>query len=118
MKKNKLQQLLNLLSEYSSVYESYNPSHSIEEVQNNILKTFKDTENELKTNYICPYCKKEQIQVIEDRLQRAFYKVDLEDDNGFTNCQLIEYGDIEKVSYYCPDCDKKLPKALVNCLNI
>ncbi len=118
MDKNKLQKLLDLLSEYVTTYESYNPSYSMEEVQNDVLKTFEEGGGELKRKYTCPYCKKEQTQVIEDRLQRAYYTIDLEDDNCFSNCQLNEYGDIEKVSYYCPECDKKLPKALVNCLNL
>ena len=72
------------------------------------------SKNKLKKEYICPHCKEEQTQVTEDRLQRVFYTVDLEDND----CRLIDYGDIEKVSYYCPECDTKLPLTLINTLNI
>lgn len=70
--------------------------------------------NKLKKEYICPYCKTEQTEVGEDRLQRVYYRVDLED----SDCRLIDYGNIENIKYYCPECDKNLPKALINCLNI
>lgn len=71
-------------------------------------------ENKLKKEYICPKCKEKQFTVIEDRLQRVYYTVDLEDES----CQLNDYGDVKEVAYYCPNCDKKLPNELVNCLNL
>jgi len=51
----------------------------------------------------CPHCKVELDYLIEDRVQRAYYRVER---NG--DCDLNDYGDVINSRYYCPDCDKQI----------
>jgi uncharacterized protein YlaI len=52
----------------------------------------------------CPECKKDLESVIEDRVQRAYWQVNLET----ADYQFEDYDNILESRYYCPECDEQL----------
>ncbi|MCK9544953.1 MAG: hypothetical protein M0R03_23300 [Novosphingobium sp.] len=51
----------------------------------------------------CAKCGKEIKSLIEDRVQRAYYKF-----IGKDNLEFRDYDTIISQEFYCPECDKKL----------
>jgi uncharacterized protein YbaR (Trm112 family) len=60
---------------------------------------------------ICPKCKEKLDDVVEDRVQRAFYNVDINYKAlALENYSLNDYDDIMESKFYCKNCDKLIAK--------